>query len=361
MSLTIDPGLLPRELIRLDAHAQDKADAIAQAAALLSAAGCVKPGFSQSMLRREASANTFLGKGLAIPHGMVDERDLILRDGIAVLQLRQGVEWNEGQVAHLVVAIAARSDAHIGILRRLTRLMQDDARLAELAQTEEAGVLISALAGAQDSAPTGAPATDLAEHFDWTVDYPSGLHARPATEWAETARRFSARIQVRHGAEAADARNMISLLQLGLKPGDQVTISAEGSDARDALSTLRVVIPGLSLREKAQAAQAEARRAAIAAAGAWVPPGPQGEDTGLVEGVSASPGLAIGTLHRLEQGPTEIPDTPVELARAADRLHEALARAREQLRALADDTARRLGETDAGIFRAQAELLNDPG
>jgi hypothetical protein len=35
------------------------------------------------------------------------------------------------------------------------------------------------------------PATDLAERFDWTIAYPSGLHARPATRWAETARRFA--------------------------------------------------------------------------------------------------------------------------------------------------------------------------
>ena len=81
--------------------------------------------------------------------------------------------------------------------------------------------------------------------------------------------------------------------------------------------------------------------------------------------VSAAPGLSIGHLHRLENGPIEIPDAEpsavIDLARAADRLHEALARAREQLRALTDDTARRLGEVDAGIFRAQAELLSDPG
>ena len=366
MSPKAEPGLLPRELIQLDARVADKAEALRQAAALLEAGGCTRPGFAASMARREGAAETYLGKGIAIPHGMVEDRDLILRDGIAVLQLREGVAWGPGQVARLVVAIAARSDAHIGILRRLTRLMQDEARLARLVTTAEPEEIIAALEGAEAPAAEAAPAQDFAQSFDWVVDYPSGLHARPATEWAETARRFSARIRVRHGAEAAEARTMLSLLQLGLKAGDRVTFSAEGADAADALATLRVVVTGLSAREKAQAAEAAEKRAAAATAGGWVSPEPlEAEDARLVEGVSAAPGLAIGWLHRLETGPREVadlaPGAREDLAGAADRLHEALARAREQLGALADDTARRLGEVDAGIFRAQAELLADPG
>lgn len=357
MSLILEAGILPRELVRLDAKVADKADAIAQLAALLVADGCVKPGFAASMERREAASNTYLGKGIAIPHGMAEDRDLILRDGIAVLQVRDGVEWNAGQRANLVVAIAARSDAHIGILRRLTRLMQDEPRIAMLAATDDAGEVIAALSGEQPNAAQAAePVGDFAQHFEWTCDYPNGLHARPATEWAETARRFAARIRVRNGDEAADARNMISLLQLGLKAGDSVIVSAEGADAADALSTLRVVITGLSGREKADAAKAEEKRNAAALLGGWT--GPEGGD--VVEGVAASPGLAIGRLHHLEAGPMVVPDQPTDLASAADRLHNALARAREQLSALADDTARRLGESDSAIFLAQSELLNDP-
>ncbi len=50
------------------------------------------------MGRREALANTFLGHGVAIPHGLGEDRHLLRRDGIAVLQLPDGVEWNPGQV-----------------------------------------------------------------------------------------------------------------------------------------------------------------------------------------------------------------------------------------------------------------------
>ena len=357
MSLILEAGLLPRELVRLNASVADKADAIRQAAALLVADGCVRAGFDASMERREAASNTYLGKGIAIPHGMVEDRDMIQRDGIAVLQIRDGVEWNAGQRAHLVVAIAARSDAHIGILRRLTRLMQDEPRIALLSGTDDVGAIIAALSGSEaEVARAAEPQGDFDQHFDWACDYPNGLHARPATEWAETARRFAARIRIRNGAEVADARNMISLLQLGLTAGQTVTVSAEGADAADALSTLRIVMTGLSNREKAEAKKAEDKRNAAVATGGWV----ASDSADVVEGVAASPGLAIGRLHHLEAGPMVVPDQPVNLSVAADRLHQALARAREQLGALADDTARRLGESDSAIFLAQSELLNDP-
>ncbi len=143
------------------------------------------------MLRREAVSNTYLGKGIAIPHGTVEDRDLIQKDAIAVLQVRDGVEWNAGERARLVVAIAARSDGHIEILRRLTRLLQDEDRLAVLAATDDRQALSDALNGvAAGAAATAEPAGDFAQSFDWVLDYPTGLHARPATEWAEAARRF---------------------------------------------------------------------------------------------------------------------------------------------------------------------------
>jgi phosphocarrier protein FPr len=177
MSFAAESDLLPRELVRLDARPATKEEAIRQAALMLISAGCARPGFEESMIRREGVANTFLGQGVAIPHGMGGERHLINRNGIAILQIRQGVEWNPGQTARFVIAIAAQSDAHIATLRRLTRLIQDEKRLAALAVTDDAQELIAALSGEPAPVQDADPAGDLAEHCDWTVDYPAGLHA----------------------------------------------------------------------------------------------------------------------------------------------------------------------------------------
>lgn len=354
MSFAAESDLLPRELVRLDARPATKEEAIRQAALMLISAGCARPGFEQSMIRREGVANTFLGQGVAIPHGMGGERHLINRNGIAILQVRQGVEWNPGQTARFVIAIAAQSDAHIATLRRLTRLIQDEDRLAALAVTDDAQDLIAALSGEPAPIQEADPAGDLAERFDWTVDYPAGLHARPASHWVETARRFAAQVRVRHGAEAADAKNLISLLQLGLRAGDEITLSAQGGDASEALAALRAAVTGLSNQEKADVAMA-AQRARQAPVAGWSPSG----EPAVIAGVAAAPGLAIGVIHLLSGVEATVPDHPTPLVEAAATLHEALSRTRQQLQALADDTARRLGGADAAIFKAQAELLND--
>jgi phosphoenolpyruvate-protein phosphotransferase len=353
MTSTSATGLLTHELIRLGVTASDKADAIAQAGALLAAAGCVDPAYAQSMIRREAAANTFLGHGVAIPHGLVEDRSMVRRNGIAILQLPDGVEWNPGQTARMVVAIAAQSDAHLDILRRLTRLLQDEDRLARLFETGERSDIVAALQ--EDGAPVAqaAPLGDLAVKFDWTVSYPSGLHARPASRWVETARGFAAQVRVRRNGEVGDAKSLISLLQLGLKQGESVVVSAAGSDAEAALQALRRVMEGLSSQEQADATRASERAAERTPD--WSPPG----RPAYIAGVAASPGLAIGTLRKVSAGETEVPDRPVALTEGGAMLDAALATTRFQLRALADDTARRVGESEAGIFRAQTELLND--
>lgn len=346
----------PRLLVRLAAAPASKEAAIREAAGLLTAAGCIDAAYGESMLRREGVANTYLGHGVVIPHGMVDDRHLVRESGLAVLQVPSGIEWHDGQTAHLVVAIAAQSDTHITILRRLTRLIQDEARLEHLRTTEREADIAKALSEDAATPDTAGPATDLRQRFDWTVDYPTGLHARPAAHWVETARACPARIQVRHGGQIADAKNLIALLQLGLRCGDEVTISAEGDDEAAALAKICAAVTGLSAGEKAAAQRAAeaAARAAGPVAG-WNP----ADAPRVMPGIGASPGIAIGPVHVLAAAEVSVPDEPEPLTSGADRLHRALATTGDQLKALADDTERRLGKADAGIFSAQAELIAD--
>lgn len=341
------------DLVRIDASAADKVDAIRQVGQLLVAAGCVAPGYEESMVRREGVANTFLGAGVAIPHGLGEDKGLVRRDGIAILQLREGVEWNPGQRAHLVVGIAANSDSHIAILRRLTRLIQDEPRLAALVATDDPTAFSRALWEDGEGAAPSEPAADYAETTEWTVDYPTGLHARPASAWVEAARASGVRLRVRHGGESADPRSLVSLLQLGLRAGDRVTLSAEGAGARAALDGFAAVVRRLTAREKEDAARA-AEKAAAPIRG-WKPEG----EARMIAGVAASPGLAIGKVHVLSAQELDVPDRPTDLASGGTQLNDALTRTRAQMKALIDDTTRRLGAGDAAIFKAQAELLDD--
>jgi phosphocarrier protein FPr len=341
------------DLVRIDASAASKVDAIRQVGQLLVAAGCVAPGYEESMVRREGVANTFLGAGVAIPHGLGEDKGLVRRDGVAILQLRGGVEWNPGQRAHLVVGIAANSGSHIAILRRLTRLIQDEPRLAALVATDDPAAFSRALWEDGEASAPSEPAADYAETTEWTVDYPTGLHARPASAWVEAARASGVRLRVRHGGESADPRSLVSLLQLGLRAGDRVTLSAEGAGARAALDSFAAVVRRLTAREKEDAARA-AEKAAAPIRG-WKPEG----EAQMIAGVAASPGLAIGKVHVLSAQELDVPDRPTDLASGGTQLNDALTRTRAQMKALIDDTTRRLGAGDAAIFKAQAELLDD--
>ena len=107
-------------------QAGNKEEAIRQIASALVSAGNVADGYVDGMLAREGQTSTFLGNGIAIPHGTTDTRDQVLKTGVQVFQFPQGVTWGEGQTAYVAIGIAASSDEHLGLLRQLTHVLSDD-------------------------------------------------------------------------------------------------------------------------------------------------------------------------------------------------------------------------------------------
>ena len=67
---------------------------------------------------------------------------------------------------------------------------------------------------------------------------PAGLHARPAAKFVQAAARFQSRIVIRDGDREADAKSLIALLGLTIRPSSEITLSAEGPDADAALAAL---------------------------------------------------------------------------------------------------------------------------
>ncbi|MDP8824800.1 fused PTS fructose transporter subunit IIA/HPr protein [Serratia marcescens] len=138
--------------IHLGAVADGKQEAIRLVAAALTEAGCVSAGYVDGMLQRELQTSTYLGNGIAIPHGTTDTRDLVLKTGVQVFQFPQGIAWGEGQTAYVAIGIAARSDEHLALLRQLTHVLSDDSVAERLAQITSAEELRSLLMGEQQSA-----------------------------------------------------------------------------------------------------------------------------------------------------------------------------------------------------------------
>ncbi|MEZ0582914.1 fused PTS fructose transporter subunit IIA/HPr protein [Erwinia sp. STN24] len=129
------------------ARAGDKEEAIRQVAAALTSAGNVGEGYVNGMLAREQQTSTYLGNGIAIPHGTTDTRDLVLKTGVQVYQFPQGIAWGEDQTAYVVIGIAAKSDEHLALLRQLTHVLSDDSVAEQLKTTDSAETLRGLLMG----------------------------------------------------------------------------------------------------------------------------------------------------------------------------------------------------------------------
>nr|WP_113868534.1 fused PTS fructose transporter subunit IIA/HPr protein [Brenneria salicis]NMN91309.1 phosphocarrier protein HPr /PTS system D-fructose-specific IIA component (F1P-forming) (Frc family) [Brenneria salicis ATCC 15712 = DSM 30166]RBP59462.1 phosphocarrier protein HPr /PTS system D-fructose-specific IIA component (F1P-forming) (Frc family) [Brenneria salicis ATCC 15712 = DSM 30166]RLM29728.1 bifunctional PTS fructose transporter subunit IIA/HPr protein [Brenneria salicis ATCC 15712 = DSM 30166] len=143
---------LSQQDIHLGATASSKQEAIQLVASALTEAGCVSAAYVDGMLQREQQTSTYLGSGIAIPHGTTDTRDLVLKTGVQVFQFPQGIAWGEDQTAYVVLGIAARSDEHLALLRQLTHVLSDDRVAARLASTDSAEELRSLLMGEQQLA-----------------------------------------------------------------------------------------------------------------------------------------------------------------------------------------------------------------
>jgi phosphocarrier protein HPr len=75
-----------------------------------------------------------------------------------------------------------------------------------------------------------------------TITNRLGLHARAAAKLVEAAARFQSVVQVTKDSEAVDARSILGLMMLNARAGTQIEVSAEGSDAREALSAVLALI-----------------------------------------------------------------------------------------------------------------------
>ena len=136
--------LLTPERILTGLAAEPMEDAIRRAGHLLEAAGCVKEGYAEAMLERERITSTYMGAGLALPHGTAAAKDSVLRSGICVLQYPEGIDY-AGETAYLIIGIAGVGDAHLDILARLSSILEDEAVLERLSHEAKAEEILQTL------------------------------------------------------------------------------------------------------------------------------------------------------------------------------------------------------------------------
>lgn len=139
--------VLPAAGIRLGLEAADKWDAIRQCGAVLLELDAVEAGYPETMLEREKSVSTFIGEGVAIPHGTDESRALVKNTTLGVLQFPSGVDW-DGQTVTICVAIAAKGDEHVTVLSALAQILMNPEqaeRLRTSSSPEEVRTLLESI------------------------------------------------------------------------------------------------------------------------------------------------------------------------------------------------------------------------
>ena len=120
----LEAGALPRGNVLLNQRAATKDEAIRLAGEVLVAAGAAEAGYVDGMIERETQTTTYLGQGVAIPHGTNDARRFISKASLGFLQFPEGVDW-DGETVHVVLPIASNSDEHVSILSALATTLSD--------------------------------------------------------------------------------------------------------------------------------------------------------------------------------------------------------------------------------------------
>lgn len=133
--------------ITLSQSATDKFAAIKNIAQSLTDKGLVEQGYVEGMVNRENQNSTFLGNGIAIPHGTTDTRSMVKTTGVAVHHFPQGVDWGDGNTVFVAIGIAAKSDEHLGILKQLTKVLGADGVEERLRNAKNEDEIIALLHG----------------------------------------------------------------------------------------------------------------------------------------------------------------------------------------------------------------------
>ena len=119
--------VLIKESILTEQSFLSKEEATIMSGEILLKNGYVEKEYIDSMLEKleTQSFATYIGNGVAIPHGMAEGSQYVKHTGISVIQVPEGVLWNE-EIAYVIVGIAANSDDHMEVLSALADAIEEE-------------------------------------------------------------------------------------------------------------------------------------------------------------------------------------------------------------------------------------------
>lgn len=131
--------LLYQENIKVNCKADAKENVIRSVGQMLVDTGYVDADYVDGMVEREKTFSTFMGNGLALPHGVEAVKKAVKQSGIAVMVFPDGVDW-DGNEAKIVIGIAGVGEEHLEILSSIAEKMLSEEAVEELIHSDADGV-----------------------------------------------------------------------------------------------------------------------------------------------------------------------------------------------------------------------------
>lgn len=128
--------ILVKDGIKLNLKPVSKEDAIQRAGELLAELGYVDISYAAAMQEREKLVTTYMGMGVAIPHGTSQAKGTVKRTGIVLMQYPEGVDFGD-EKAQLVFGIAGVGDEHLDLLGKICTVLEDEDTLEKLKTTND--------------------------------------------------------------------------------------------------------------------------------------------------------------------------------------------------------------------------------
>ncbi len=144
-------SIVSQDKVRLNVKVNDKYEAIRIAGQLLVDAGHVPSEYVDKMIERERSLSTYMGGGLAIPHGTNEAKALIKSTGLSVVIVPDGVDFGEGERANLIIGIAAEGDEHLEILTNVAMLVSEEEDMKRILNASSEAELVDIIESGLDA------------------------------------------------------------------------------------------------------------------------------------------------------------------------------------------------------------------
>ncbi|MDR2940955.1 MAG: PTS mannitol transporter subunit IICBA [Clostridiales bacterium] len=134
---------LTKDNILLNLPSEPKTQAIKRCGNVLIKNGYAKEGYDLSMLKREETVSTYLGKGLSMPHCTSEGRGLVITSGISILLYPDGVDYGS-EKAYILFGVAGKGDEHLEIIAKLAEILdtRSTEQIKEIASAKDAKTIL---------------------------------------------------------------------------------------------------------------------------------------------------------------------------------------------------------------------------